>query len=63
MNRTCVLRLSADTCLHSGQVRLVLRGGTASEMAAVPCQLVVQLPAALEPALIQDGLVQTGLGP
>src|SRR5690606_1829189 len=33
------------------------------EMPAGPCQLVVQLSAELEPALIEDGLVQAGLGP
>ncbi len=33
------------------------------EMSAVPRQLVVQLAAELEPALIEDGLVQAGFGP
>ena len=33
------------------------------EPAAVPRQLVVQWAAELEPALIEDGLVQAGLGP
>src|SRR5690606_38618487 len=33
------------------------------EMPAGPCQLVVQLSAELEPALVEDGFVQTGLGP
>jgi hypothetical protein len=32
-------------------------------MPAVPCQLVVQLAAELEPALIEDGFIQAGLGP
>jgi len=33
------------------------------EMPTGPCQLVVQLSAELEPALVEDGFVQTGLGP
>ena len=33
------------------------------EMAAGPLELVVQLSAELEPALIEDGLVQAGLSP
>ena len=33
------------------------------EMPAGPCQLVAQLSAELEPALVEDGFVQTGLGP
>src|SRR5690554_4687646 len=33
------------------------------QMPAGPCQLVVQLSAELEPALVEDGFVQTGLGP
>ncbi len=33
------------------------------EMSAGPCQLVVQLSAELEPALVEDGFVQAGLGP
>lgn len=34
-----------------------------NEVPTLPGQLVVELPAALEPALIEDRLVQTGLGP
>jgi hypothetical protein len=34
-----------------------------NEPAAFPRQLVVQLAAELEPALIEDGFVQAGLGP
>ena len=32
-------------------------------MSAVPCQFIVQLAAELEPALVQDRTVQSGLGP
>src|SRR5690554_5837088 len=41
--------------------RVLRRHG--NEMPAVPRQLVVQLTAELEPALIEDGFVQSGLGP
>ena len=37
-------------------------GRYCDEMPAFPRQLVVQLAAELEPALIEDGLVQAGLG-
>ena len=41
--------------------RVLRRHG--DEMSAVPRQLVVQLAAELGPALVEDGLVQAGLGP
>ena len=39
--RACVLRLSAETWSHSGQVRLVLCGGTAVSTTAEPINAVV----------------------
>ncbi len=33
------------------------------EVSAIPCQLVIQLAAELEPALIENGLIQARLGP
>ena len=46
---------------RTGAARVLRRHG--SKPATLPCQLVVQLAAELEPALIEDSLVQTGLGP
>ena len=46
---------------RTGSARVARRHG--NEVAAVPRQLVVQLTAKLEPALIENGLVQARLGP
>jgi hypothetical protein len=45
---------------QTGAARVPRRHG--DEMPAVPCQLVIQLAAELEPALIENGFVQAGLG-
>lgn len=60
-------------CLRLAVVRRHMAAGRArprrvlrrhdDEMPAGPCQLVIQLAAELEPALIEDGFVQAGLGP
>src|SRR5690625_790567 len=46
---------------RTGASGIVWRHG--DEITAIPRQLVIQLAAELEPALIEDGLVQAGLGP
>jgi len=45
---------------RTGAARVLRRHG--NEIPAVPRQLVIQLAAELEPALIEDGLIQAGLG-
>jgi hypothetical protein len=46
---------------RTGPARVVWRHGDAHP--SIPVELVFQLAAELEPALIEDGLVQAGLGP
>src|SRR5690554_796121 len=46
---------------RTGTARVLWRH--CNQPAALPRQLVIQLAAELEPALIEDGLVQAGLGP
>jgi len=46
---------------RTGPARVLRRHG--NQPAALPCHLVVQLTAELEPALVEDGLVQARLGP
>ena len=58
--RLAVVRRDVSA-VRAGAARVPWRHG--DEMPAAPCQLVVQLAAELEPALIEDGLVQAGFGP
>src|SRR5690625_8030042 len=46
---------------RTGTARVLWRH--CNQPAALPRQLVIQLAAELEPALIEDGLIQPGLGP
>ena len=46
---------------RAGAAGVLRRNG--NEVSAVPLEFVVQLATELEPALVEDGLVQAGLGP
>ena len=59
----CIYRLSADTWPQQGLVRLVLRGGTVTRASLRSMPACRQLAAELEPALIEDGFVQSRVGP
>ncbi|MBO0858931.1 MAG: hypothetical protein J2P21_10755, partial [Chloracidobacterium sp.] len=57
------MRLSALMWPQAGHSRLVLRRRYRNEASAVPFQLIIKLPSEPIPALVEDGLIQSGLGP
>ena len=60
-NFACDLRFSTDTCPHSGHLRLVFCGATATSRPPRHCAFVFKLAAQLERAGVQNGTIQPEL--